>query len=186
MSIKLGGDRYLKSRTGLETRPTPSRVREALFNIWQGKLDGARWLDLCSGSGAIGIEALEWGASRVVGVESASAACKVIETNWRKVDPQGSRSILYKGDVVKLLPRIKIAESAFDLIYFDPPYASDLYELVLGSLAELCDQDSAIAVEHSKKRQMPATLSLARIDYRCYGQTAISFYQLSNQLESIP
>jgi 16S rRNA (guanine966-N2)-methyltransferase len=178
MSIKLGGDRYLKSRPGLETRPTPSRVREALFNIWQQKLDGARWLDLCSGSGAIGMEALSWGASRVVGVELASVACKVVETNWRKVDPQGEKSILYKGDVVKLLPKIKAQEPAFDLIYFDPPYASDLYEPVLAALNELCHENTAIAVEHNKKRPMPEIPSLTQVDYRCYGQTAITFYQV--------
>jgi len=192
MSIKLGGDRYLKSPTGLETRPTSSRVREALFNIWQTKLKGARMLDLCSGSGAIGIEALKWGAIRVVGVELANAACKVIETNWRKVDPKAERAILYRGDVLKLLPKIKQIESRFDLIYFDPPYASNLYEPVLNQLAELLNSDGAIAAEHHKKLQLPELIStpssslippLIKTDYRVYGQTALTFYQFNRKAD---
>jgi 16S rRNA (guanine966-N2)-methyltransferase len=186
MSIKLAGDRYLKSRAGLETRPTSSRVREALFNIWQSRLTDARWLDLCSGSGAIGVEALERGANRVVGVELANSACKIIESNWHKVDPKSERSVLYRGDVVKMLPKIKKAESEFDLIYFDPPYASDLYEPVLNLLGELVSEDGAIAVEHHKKSPMPEVISgfgskLVRDDYRIYGQTALSFYHLSDR-----
>ncbi|MDX1977244.1 MAG: 16S rRNA (guanine(966)-N(2))-methyltransferase RsmD [Pseudanabaenaceae cyanobacterium bins.68] len=177
MSIKLSGDRYLKTRPGLETRPTPSLVRAALFNIWQAELEAAVWLDLCTGSGAIGLEALNRGARRVVGIEQASAACKVIRANWGKHDPE--RSHLYQGDVLKLLAKLPSLEPAFDLVYFDPPYASDLYEPVLEGIAPLLHHHSRVAVEHHKKRDLPQAIAQLRsYDQRCYGQTAISFYQL--------
>ncbi len=58
MSLRIYGNRQLKTLMGQATRPTPSLVREALFNIWQGTIVGCRWLDLCTGSGAMGAEAL--------------------------------------------------------------------------------------------------------------------------------
>ncbi|HEY9736425.1 MAG TPA: RsmD family RNA methyltransferase, partial [Trichocoleus sp.] len=67
MSLRIYGNRTIKTLPGEATRPTASRVREALFNIWQGRVDGCRWLDVCAGSGAMGAEALCRGAAEVVG-----------------------------------------------------------------------------------------------------------------------
>lgn len=177
MSIKLSGDRHLKSRPGLETRPTPSLVRAALFNIWQAELEAAVWLDLCTGSGAIGLEALNRGAQRVVGIEQAAAACKIIRANWQHHSPE--RWHLYQADVLKFLAKLPSLEPSFDLVYFDPPYASELYVPVLQGLAPLLHQHSLVAVEHHKKRDLPQAIAgLSSYDQRCYGQTAISFYHL--------
>ncbi|MER3475705.1 MAG: 16S rRNA (guanine(966)-N(2))-methyltransferase RsmD, partial [Leptolyngbya sp. ERB_1_2] len=69
MSLRIYGNRSLKTLPGQETRPTLARVREAVFNIWQGSIEQCRWLDLCTGSGSMGAEALCRGASIVIGIE---------------------------------------------------------------------------------------------------------------------
>ena len=84
MSIRIYGNRELKTLPGWETRPTPAKVRQALFNVWQGSIRGCRWLDLCSGSGAMGAEALCREAQIVIGIERSSAACDIIEQRLEK------------------------------------------------------------------------------------------------------
>jgi 16S rRNA (guanine966-N2)-methyltransferase len=85
MSIRIYGNREIKTLPGLETRPTPAKVRQAVFNIWQGTIDNCRWLDLCSGSGAMGAEALCRGAKLAIGIEKSSAASTIVAQNWCKV-----------------------------------------------------------------------------------------------------
>lgn len=182
MSIRIYGNRELKTLLGLETRPTPARVREALFNIWLGSIDDCRWLDLCSGSGAMGAEALCRGARLVVGIEKATAACSIIEQNWEKVAGTEQRSQLIRGDVI---PKIRqLAGQKFDRIYFDPPYAGNLYTAVLSEIdrLELIAPGGELAVEHSPDpaiSSLPATLPTIELDrHKIYGNTAISFYRL--------
>ena len=132
MSIRIYGNRELKTLPGLETRPTPARVRQAVFNIWQGSIAGCRWLDLCSGSGAMGAEALCRDASIVVGIERSSAACTTIDQNWLKVTGESQKFQLLRGDVLKRLA--DLTGQKFDRIYFDPPYAGELYQPVLAAI----------------------------------------------------
>jgi 16S rRNA (guanine966-N2)-methyltransferase len=179
MSLRIYGNRQLKTLPGQATRPTPARVREALFNIWQGEIQGCRWLDLCTGSGAMGAEALCRGASRVIGVEQSSRACVVIEQNWRQVAREAQQFQVLRGDVVKRLPLL--AGQQFDRIYFDPPYASDLYEPVLGAIAQhqLLAPGGEMAVEHDPHREVERSIAsrLRICRQKVYGNTALSFYE---------
>jgi len=180
VAIRIRGDRPLKTPTGLTTRPTPSKVRSALFNIWQGAVAGSTWLDICAGSGAMGAEALLLGASRVVGIEQSPHACQVIRQNWQKVARSNQSWQVIRGDAVKVLP--KLVGQVFQLVYFDPPYQSDLYEPVLQRLPSLVDADSLIAVEHLSDRPLADQLGqLVKYDQRQYGQTMLSFYHLAPQ-----
>ncbi len=182
MSIRIYGNRELKTLPGLETRPTPAKVRQALFNVWQGSIVDCRWLDLCSGSGAMGAEALCRGAKSVVGIEQAATACNIIQQNWDKVVGTAQTFRLLRGDVVKQLALL--AGQQFDRIYFDPPYAGKLYDPVLKSIEqfELLAPSGELAVEHSPDPNISTlpdsleTLELSRS--KTYGNTAISFYQL--------
>ena len=182
MSIRIYGNRELKTLPGLETRPTPARVRQAVFNIWQGSIAGCRWLDLCSGSGAMGAEALCRDAAMVVGIERSSAACTTIEQNWLKVTGDSQKFQLLRGDVVQRLADLK--GQKFDRIYFDPPYAGELYHPVIAAidLHQLLTPLGEIAVEHSPDPQISSLpLSLPTLElclYKSYGNTALSFYQL--------
>lgn len=177
MSIRIYGKRLIQTLPGLSTRPTSARVREAVFNIWQSYIDGARWLDLCTGSGAMGAEALARGASHVVGIETNAQACRVIEDNWKKVATQDQSFLVIKGDVCQ---RLKALTSTFNLVYFDPPYQAQLYERVLTQLVELklLEADGAIAAEHDRSQTLPDSISeFSMVKRRDYGQTSVSFYQ---------
>jgi 16S rRNA (guanine966-N2)-methyltransferase len=185
MSIRIYGNRELKTLPGLETRPTPARVRQALFNIWQGSIADCRWLDLCTGSGAMGAEALCRAAKLVVGIERSSTACETIEQNWAKVSTANQTFQLLRADVVTKLGDLHGQQ--FDRIYFDPPYAGDLYQPVLAAIDryQLLSVRGEVAVEHSPNSEISSlptslpTLQLCR--YKQYGNTALSFYQLEQE-----
>ncbi len=182
MSVRIYGNRELKTLAGLETRPTLAKVREALFNIWQGSIVDCRWLDLCSGSGAMGAEALCRGADTVVGIEQSHPACDLILQNWGKMASTAQTFRLLRGDVVKQLALL--SGHKFDRIYFDPPYASDLYPPVLAEIdrLELLTSSGEIAVEHSPYARistLPDTLTTLELcQQKTYGKTALSFYRL--------
>lgn len=152
MSLRIHGNRLLKTLDTLETRPTAAKVRQALFNIWQGTIDDCRWLDLCAGSGAMGAEALCRGAREVVAVELTPESIAVIKQNWQKVVQLDQKWQVHRGDVVKQLSRLR---EPFDRIYFDPPYSSDLYTPVLKSVAEhsILALGGEMAVEHHPDRE---------------------------------
>lgn len=178
MSLRIYGNRQLKTLAGQSTRPTVARVREALFNIWQGTLENCRWLDLCAGSGALGAEALCRGAAVVVGIEQSGRACGVIQQNWRQVAQGHQVFQVIKGDVLQRLP--KLAGQQFDRIYFDPPYASGLYEPVLEAIAhhQLLASTGELAVEHGSDLQLPNVSPLILRQQKHYGNTTLSFYQV--------
>lgn len=177
MSLRICGNRQLKTLPGRETRPTSGRVREAVFNIWQGAIAGCRWLDLCAGSGAMGAEALCRGASYVVGIEKSSRAYAIIQQNWQQVAQPEQKFQVIRGDVVQ---RIKsIAGQQFDYIYFDPPYASGLYQPVLEAIAnyQLLDSCGELAVEHDSEVWQPQPLpGLEICRQKIYGGTTLTFY----------
>lgn len=193
MAIRIYGNRSLKTLPGKNTRPTPARVREALFNIWQGSIVGCRWLDLCAGSGAMGAEALCRGAQSVTGIEQSGRACGIIQQNWQQVARLDQPVTLLKGHILKQL--LHLSGQQFDRIYFDPPYAGDLYEPVLEAIASLnlLDPLGEIAVEHQSDRTLPKSVPVSENvttgnlegnapsslgAYRCksYGLTSITFY----------
>lgn len=179
MSLRIYGNRLLKTLPGQDTRPTLARVREAVFNIWQGTIEDCRWLDLCTGSGSMGAEALCRGASYVVGIEKSSRACTIIQQNWQQVAHSGQSFQVLRGDV---LQRLKSLEGQkFDRIYFDPPYSSELYQPVLEAIAQyqLLDQNGELAVEHSPNLWNVAEISgLTICREKVYGNTALKFYAL--------
>ncbi len=177
MSVRIYGNRELKTLPGQDTRPTASMVRSALFNIWQGRIAGCRWLDLCTGSGAMGAEALCRGAALVVGIEQSARACALIRDNWQKVATPAQGFQIIKGDVVRRLPTL--AGQQFDRIYFDPPYASDLYEPVLAAIAQhnLLAPYGELAVEHGRDRVLVTPTPLEICREKTYGGTALTFYR---------
>ncbi|KGF73313.1 methyltransferase [Neosynechococcus sphagnicola sy1] len=178
MSLRVDGNRLLKTLPGLATRPTLARVREALFNIWQGTIPGCRWLDLCAGSGAMGAEALARGAALVVGIEQSSRACGVIQHNWQQIAAPEQQFRVLRGDVRSHIQQLRGQQ--FDRIYFDPPYASELYQPVITAIAtcNLLADTGELAVEHAP-RGWTLVSSEPLIVYRQkrYGNTALTFYR---------
>ncbi len=175
--MRIYGNRQLKTLPGLLTRPTSSKVREALFNIWQGRVTDSYWLDLCAGNGSIGAEALCRGASSVVGVEKSGKACDIIQANWQKLAHSTQSFQVLRGNILTILP--SLIGRRFDLIYFDPPYASGLYLPVLTAIAELqlLATEGEIAVEHDEQYQPSREiLSLTQCRQKHYSKTTVTFY----------
>src|SRR5689334_11571765 len=118
--------RRLKTLEGSALRPTSDRMRETLFNILAPRIEGARLLDLCAGSGAIGIEALSRGAAHVTFVEASRKAASVISENLRHCGIRENYRFIAR-DALAALKYAARDNQQFDIIYFDPPYDSDLY-----------------------------------------------------------
>ena len=177
MSIRIYGNRALRTLPGEATRPTPSRVRAALFNIWQSEVRGCRWLDLCSGSGAMAAEALCRGAAEVVATEQSSAAAKLVEANCRPLVGAQQRFELRRGDVRRLLAGLPPRQ--FDRVYFDPPYDSDLYAAVLPQLIslDLLAPGAEICCEQRSSRTLEPVPGLECYRVRSYGSTSLSFWR---------
>ncbi|MEO0868156.1 MAG: 16S rRNA (guanine(966)-N(2))-methyltransferase RsmD [Cyanobacteria bacterium J06642_11] len=178
MSIRIYGNRAIKTLPGQATRPTPAKVREALFNIWQGRVQGCRWLDLCAGSGAMGAEALCRGASVVVGIEQSGPACRIVQTNWQTVTKPEQSFQVIRGDVTKKLHSISL--EPFNLIYFDPPYAAGLYGSVLQTLVNksLLAPGAMVAAEYTPEHWQPqSTEGLDLTRTKRYGLTHLAFFE---------
>jgi len=123
--------RKLKSPPSLKTRPTSDRVRETLFNILAPRLEGARFLDLCAGSGAVGIEALSRGAAHVTFVDRSRKMYALIESNLDLLEVRDEQFGAASKEASEFLRRrVRNEEEPFDIIFFDPPYAMD-YDAVL-------------------------------------------------------
>jgi len=115
----IGGEfrsRVLKSVPGLDVRPTPDRLRESLFNILAPRIAGVVFADLYAGSGAVGIEALSRGASRVIFAEANRAAVNVIRQNLKTLEIEARTQVL-QGRATTLLGGIRA-----DIVFLDPPY----------------------------------------------------------------
>ena len=182
MSLRIYGNRLLKTLPGKQTRPTSARVRQAVFNIWQGTITGCCWLDLCAGSGAMGAEALCRGASLVIGIEKSNSACTIIQQNWQQVANQTQKIQILRGDVLQQLKKVPQTQPdvKFDHIYLDPPYASPIYQPVLEAIAsyQLLADSGEIAVEHHPQNWTPPAIPNWEIcRQKVYGNTGITFYR---------
>lgn len=113
--------RRLIAPKGLQTRPTSSQLREALFNICQSYIQDARFLDLFAGSGAMGIEALSRGARHVTFVDNHREAIQCIRTNLENLELTKQATVL-SGNVFTLIERLQKQGQQFEVIYADPPY----------------------------------------------------------------
>ena len=177
MPVRIYGNREIKTLPGEATRPTASRVREALFNIWQGQILGCRWLDLCAGSGAMGAEALCRGAAAVVGIEQSGVACQIVRQNWQKVAKPEQHFQIVQGDVVRQMKQLVASGLLFDRVYFDPPYAGKLYEPVIAQLADCLSDHAEAAIEYSEAHWQPHGLpeNLEIVKAKRYGSTSLVF-----------
>lgn len=142
----------LKTVEGQDTRPTTDRIKETLFNMLQNELADCLFIDLFSGSGAIGIEALSRGARKAVFVEKAPAAVACIKENLKKTDLEEG-ALVIASDAVSAIFRMEGGEPA-DFIFMDPPYGLDLERSVLDALknSTLVDEYTTIIIEAALDR----------------------------------
>lgn len=180
----IGGEfrsRRLKSLPGLETRPTPDRLRETLFNILAPRIDGCVFVDAYAGTGAVGIEALSRGARRAIFIERGRAAAGVIRENLDSLG-LGSRGDVRHGKSLLLLDRIEAG-----IVFLDPPY--ELEKEFIAAMELLSQRPpELVIVQHSVRFAMAAQYGpLRRARIVKQGDNALSFYEPADpsSMESI-
>ena len=170
----IGGEfrsRKLQTLPGLDTRPTPDRLREALFNVIAPRIADAVFLDLYAGSGAVGIEALSRGARRVIFVEKSRAAAQVIRDNLAAL------ALLARAEVFTSKPGPVIERLSADIVFADPPYElHDEYEATMHALAER--ENKLVVVQHASRTPLqPAYGRLERFRVLKQGDNSLSFFE---------
>jgi len=177
--------RKLLAPPGVTTRPTSDRVKEALFSILASRIDLAdvRVLDICAGSGSLGIEALSRGAGSCCFIECNQSVKVILEKNILATCCQ-DRSEILTMDALKGLKVIAGRAQCYDLVFFDPPYASELYKTVPEALDSigLLAPAAILVAECSARNPLPESYGrLERFDRRVYGETALELYALEEK-----
>lgn len=175
MRINSGEYKYRSIEVPENARPTTEKVREAVFSILIGKVEGALVLDLFAGSGSLGLEALSRGAKHCVFNEGDRKNYKILQENIKNCKAQ-EKSSTFNNDFRKSLT---LANKEFDLIFVDPPYRAGFY----GEVFELVDgyglltRDGVIIVEHLDDNPLPDALSrFVKFKKKRYGTVAVDFY----------
>lgn len=173
----------LQTIEGLATRPTTDRIKETLFNIIAFDLPECSFLDLFSGSGAIGIEALSRGASETVFVEDAAECQKVITANLQHTKLQ-DRARLMKTDVFSALDKLAAEGRKFDIIFMDPPYESGLYEPVLEKIIQqgLLKKEGYLITERSSQIPLTPPAGMMVLREKAYKTTILTFLCLEEEV----
>lgn len=176
--------RTLEAPQGMDTRPTSDRLRETLFNVLAPRMEGADFLDLYAGSGAVGIEALSRGATRAVFVEKAAPAVKVLRANLERLGIRGGAEV-HAGTAVSFLRRGVAA--GFDMVFLDPPYdAAAEYETVLqllgGHAAGILKPGAVVVAEHRRKDALSEAYGrLVRTRVLKQGDAVLSWYAIEER-----
>ena len=172
--------RTLQAPPGAATRPTSDRLRETLFNVLAARMEGARFLDLYAGSGAVGIEALSRGASETVFVERAAPALKALRANLARLGITAGIRVV--AESVGAYLRGTDAGARFDVVFLDPPYdAGGEYAAALGALGGAAGgvlaQGAQVIAEHFRKDKLEEQYgALRRRRLLQQGDGALSFY----------
>ena len=167
----------LYSVLGKTVRPTSDRLRESIFNILSFHVKQAIVLDMFSGTGALGIEALSRGAESAVFIDIHNKALSVIKLNIKACKLENKTKVI-KWDIIKNLNCIKSNKAAFNLIFIDPPYNKSFLQPTLHNLrkAGCVKKGACLIVEHSLLEPIPLDFPEYELqDQRKYGKTLVSF-----------
>ena len=167
--VRLAGGTWRGRRLQVASgvRPTEGRVREALMSIWQERLPGARILDLFTGSGAVGLEALGRGALSATLVDRAPASLTAVKSNCRLLEAKDARVL--RLDLPRGLQRLT---GPFDLIFADPPYDFGAYTELIEAARRVLAVNGELVVEH----EAALDPELPVLETRRYGGTVLSFF----------
>ncbi len=182
--------RTLQAPRGSDTRPTSDRVREALFGILdaQGKIAGARVLDLYAGTGALGLEAISRGAAHATFVESSRGAIAALRANLAALRV-ADRARVVESSVERADAQLA-REAPFDLVLVDPPYvdvsgpAARSIERIVGR--GLISPDALVVLEHATRDSPPDLARMVLTRSRVYGDTSLAFYEITTPVDGAP
>jgi 16S rRNA (guanine966-N2)-methyltransferase len=166
-------NRPIRAPRGMATRPTPGRVKEALFSIVGEHIDGARVLDLYAGSGAVGFEALSRGAAHVTFVEIHAPTAAAIKQTAERLGVGKSVSVM----CAPAETAAKRVAGHFDFVYADPPYAVPPPHLTFGELRTrgAIDAKSVVVYEHRDGGPAFTSLGFSTLREARYGETVLQF-----------
>jgi len=173
--------RTLKSPPSLHVRPTSDRLRETLFNVIAPRISDARFLDLCAGTGAVGIEALSRGAAQTTFVDRSRRSCTLIESNVALCRIPEEQAEIYNSDAADFLRQaVSWKMKTWNIIFYDPPYKDDpipLLKLVAVNQAQLLSDEGIIILEHHHKLELPEVLGkLDKKRVLKQGDSSLSFF----------
>ena len=189
-NLRLIGGKKLKSPNNLYTRPTTLRVREAIFNILNNRVEDSNWLDLFSGTGAISCEAYNHGARKIIAIEKNKINSKICLENLLSLEDVENRKndieVICKDVLNWTKPNYErnlsskimdLNKLKFDFVYLDPPYDVNFHELVLKQIfkCNFLKKHSTVICEHSPDVYIKKSSIWETIDVRDYGQSRLTF-----------
>jgi 16S rRNA (guanine966-N2)-methyltransferase len=170
----------LLSRPSPEVRPTARRLRELLFTLLAARIEHARFLDLCAGSGAVGIEALSRGAQHVTFVDRSPKVCSFIVSNLKTCGAQEHQAEVWTSDAMRFLRCAATGSESWEIAFYDPPYKTD-YEPLLrlcGTSTLLAPRRGVLVVEHHCEYRLKDRIEgLRRWRSIRQGDSCLSFYE---------
>jgi len=189
-TLRLIGGKKLQSPKNFYTRPTTLRVREAIFNILNNRVENSNWLDLFSGTGSISCEAYNHGARKIIAIEKNKINSRICLKNLLSLQDIENRKndfeVICKDVLSWTKPNyerslstkiMELDKLKFDFVYLDPPYDVNFHELVLNQIFN-CDflkKDSIVICEHSPNMDIKKSTLWETIDVRDYGQSRLTF-----------
>ena len=189
-NLRLIGGKRLQSPKNIHTRPTTLRVREAIFNILNNRVENSNWLDLFSGTGSISCEAYNHGARKIIAIEKNKINSRICLENLLSLEDIENREndieVICKDvlnwtkpnyDRKSLSKNFDFDKLKFDFVYLDPPYDVDFHELVLNQIfsCNFLNKDSIVICEHSPNLSIKKSTLWETIDVRNYGQSRLTF-----------
>ncbi len=174
----------LESPKNMSTRPTSDRVKESVFNTIQGDIYDKTIIDLYSGTGSLGIEALSRGARRAYFIENSRKCIKIIERNLRKTQLL-SKSNIICADVIRAIIKLAKKNIKADIIFLDPPYNKNLARGTIEYICkyELLNPMGIIIIEHGKKENLPKEIDKTiSFKGKYFGNTGVSFYRQKEEV----
>ena len=169
---------HLVSFKGDHLRPTTDRVKEAMFSKIQFELEGAYVVDLFSGTGNLGLEAISRGAEKVIFVDEHPKSIEILRKNIEKLKVEKDKYEIFNLDAFRYIK--KGTTRKFDFIFVDPPFTQKIAHDVMDALAKsnLYGPDTFISIESHKKEKMEDDyVTLTRFDLRDYGDKVLSFFR---------
>ncbi len=155
-------------------RPTPDKVRQAIFNTIQFEISGSSFLDLFAGTGGVSLEAISRGASFVLTVEKDSRSLQLIKKNFNKANADCN---LFSMDYLQAIKKFAHDKRQFDFIYLDPPFNTNLMEEAVVEIDKhnIISDNGLIICEHEQSRRCLIPESLEVANYKKYGNVAVTF-----------
>lgn len=180
--------RRLVTPKSMAVRPTSDRVKESVFSIIRDQVIDTKFLDMCAGTGNIGIEALSRGARQVTFLERNPKSLQIIKRNLHicGLDISNPQVQLIGKDVRNGIATLHKRSETFELIYFDPPYDAGIYNKCILQISDtnLLKSTGLLLVEHHKNNGMPLKIGMLTYEkQKQYGDTCLTFFR-SNMLRT--